>query len=181
MPRPVVKPSAPERYRVQFTIGEHTHAKLRRVQALLRREIPDGDPGAIFDRALSLLLDRVERTKRAKADRPRPTPAIRPGTDTGVRKDERPTRHIPRAVQRATFARDGEQCTFVSADGTRCAEQAFLELHHRQPYALGGPAAVANITVFCWRHNQYEAGREFGPHGVSTVREGVLAWPVASS
>src|SRR5262245_3528026 len=51
-PRPVIRPSAPERYRVQFTIGEATHDKLRRLQALLRREIPDGDPGAIFDRAL---------------------------------------------------------------------------------------------------------------------------------
>jgi hypothetical protein len=166
---------------VQFTIDEETYAKLRRVQALLRREIPDGDPGAIFDRALTLLLDRVERRKRAKADRPRPTPAIRPGTDTGVRKDERPSRHIPRAVQRATFARDGEQCTFVSEDGTRCTEQAFLELHHRQPYAHAGPPTVPNITVLCWRHSQYEAERVFGPHGVSTVREGVLARPVAPS
>ena len=37
-------PLAPERYRVQFTVGEATHEKLRRVQELLRREIPDGDP-----------------------------------------------------------------------------------------------------------------------------------------
>ena len=42
--RPVIQARAPERYRVQFTIGEETHARLRRVQALLRREIPDGDP-----------------------------------------------------------------------------------------------------------------------------------------
>jgi hypothetical protein len=73
--RPVVRASAPERYRVQFTIGQETHEKLRRVQALLRREIPDGDPGAIFDRALSLLLDKVEKTKLAATERPRATPA----------------------------------------------------------------------------------------------------------
>ncbi len=58
-PRPVVQPSAPERYHVKFTIGEETHRKLRRVQTLLRREIPDGDPGAIFDRALAVLLETV--------------------------------------------------------------------------------------------------------------------------
>ena len=51
-PRPIVQATAPERYRVQFTIGQETHEKLRRLQALLRREIPDGDPAAIFDRAL---------------------------------------------------------------------------------------------------------------------------------
>ncbi|MFI5006465.1 MAG: hypothetical protein ACHQKZ_03465, partial [Solirubrobacterales bacterium] len=48
-PRPIVQASAPERYFVRFTIGQETHEKLRRLQALLRREIPDGDPGAIFD------------------------------------------------------------------------------------------------------------------------------------
>jgi hypothetical protein len=80
-PRPIVRATAPERYRVQFTIGTETHEKLRRVQALLRREIPDGDPGAIFDRALTLLLDKVEKTKLGAAGRPRPNPPIRPKTD----------------------------------------------------------------------------------------------------
>jgi hypothetical protein len=75
-PRPVVRASAPERYRVQFTIGQETHEKLRRVQALLRREIPDGDPAAIFDRALALLLEKVEKTKLGAAAKPRPRPRL---------------------------------------------------------------------------------------------------------
>src|SRR5207245_153632 len=58
-PRPIVRPTAPERYRVQFTIGEATHEKLRRLQALLRREIPSGDPGVIFDRAVTLPLENI--------------------------------------------------------------------------------------------------------------------------
>ena len=80
-PRPVIQATAPERYRVQFTIGQESHDRLRRLQALLRREIPDGDPGAIFDRALALLLDEVERAKLGKAAKPRREPSIRPGTD----------------------------------------------------------------------------------------------------
>src|SRR4029453_2077503 len=59
--RPVVEPTSPGRYRVQFTIGKESHDKLRRLQALLRREIPSGDPGAIFDRAVALLLEKGER------------------------------------------------------------------------------------------------------------------------
>jgi hypothetical protein len=55
-PPPVVRQLAPERYRVQFTLGAEGHARLRKLQALLRREIPDGDPGTIVDRALILLL-----------------------------------------------------------------------------------------------------------------------------
>ena len=70
-PRPVVRPSAPERYHVKFTIGEETHRKLRRVQTLLRREIPDGDPGAIFDRALAVLLEKVEKAKLGATPKPR--------------------------------------------------------------------------------------------------------------
>src|SRR5438067_8139862 len=60
--RPIIETTSPERYRVQFTIGKESQEKLRRVQALLGREIPDGDPAAIVDRALTLLLEKTERT-----------------------------------------------------------------------------------------------------------------------
>ena len=76
-PRPIVQALAPERYRVQFTIGQEAHEKLRRLQALLRREIPDGDPGAIVDRALTVLLEKVEKAKLGAAAQPRPEPPIR--------------------------------------------------------------------------------------------------------
>ena len=61
--RPVVQPLSPGRYRVQFTIGQDAHDTLRRVQTMLRREIPDGDVGAIFERALRLLHEEVETAR----------------------------------------------------------------------------------------------------------------------
>jgi hypothetical protein len=175
-PRPVVRASAPERYRVQFTIGQATHEKLRRVQALLRREIPDGDPAAIFDRALDLLLDKVEKTKLAAAAKPRPRPPIRPGTDTDkdVRKGALPSRYVPREVKRVVWQRDEGQCAFVSSTGRRCTERTFLELHHIQPYAKRGPATSANISLRCRRHNQHEAELIFGPRGASIIDESAL-------
>jgi hypothetical protein len=141
VPRPVVQVTAPGRYRVQLTIGQETE-KLRRLQALLRREIPDGDPGAIFERALTLLLERVEKTKVAAIEA-RPRRPIRPETD----KVHKPasSRHIPREVKRAVWQRDGGQCAFVSPTGRRCIERTFLEFHHVKPYAHLGPATVANI------------------------------------
>jgi 5-methylcytosine-specific restriction endonuclease McrA len=156
MPRPVLRASAPERYRVQFTIGRETHDKIRRLQALLRREIPDGDAGAIFDRAVTLLLAKVEATKLGVTARPRRRPPIRSATDETARTSP-PSRDVPRAVQRAVSERDGRQCACVSRTGTRCAERSFLEFHHVQPYAKGGPATVDNIALRCRRHNQYEA------------------------
>ena len=161
--RPIIETTSPERYRVQFTIGKESHDKLRRVQDLLRREIPDGDPAAIFDRALSLLLEKVEKTKLAQTTKPRAPRSIRPGTDWQVRTPILAPRDIPRYVQRAVGRRDGAQCAFVAPDGHRCTERAFLEFHHIRAYALGGLATVENISLRCRRHNQYEAERVFGP------------------
>jgi 5-methylcytosine-specific restriction endonuclease McrA len=61
--RALVTPLAPERYKVQMTVSTETYARLRRAQALLRHAIPDGDPAAIFDRALTLLVTQLERRK----------------------------------------------------------------------------------------------------------------------
>src|SRR5216683_331571 len=168
--RPIIETTSPERYRVQFTIGKESHDKLRRVQALLRREIPDGDPAAIFDRALTLLLEKVEKTKLAAAAKPRPRP-IRPGADRQLRTPVVPSRDLPRDVKRGTWRRDGGQCAFVSGDGHRCTERTFLEFHHILPCAKGGLATVENISLRCRRHNQYEAELVFGPRGASAVRE----------
>ena len=170
-PRPIVRATAPERYRVQFTIGPETHERLRRLQALLRREIPDGDPAVIFDRALILLLERVEKTKLGAAARPRPHGVIRPGTDKAVRNPALRSRDVPRAVKRAAWRRDGGQCAFVSPTGRRCTELTFLEFHHVQAYAKKGPATVGNISLRCRRHNQYEAELIFGPHRGEASRE----------
>jgi hypothetical protein len=161
--RPIVETTSPERYRIQFTIGKESHDKLRRVQALLRREIPDGDPGAIFDRAIALLLERVEKQKLGAATKPRAPRAIRPGADSRISSDRLPSRHTPNDVKRSAWQHDGGQCGFVSKDGRRCTERAFLEFHHVRPYALGGPTSAENISLRCRRHNQYEAELVFGP------------------
>jgi 5-methylcytosine-specific restriction endonuclease McrA len=153
-------------------MDEEMHARLRRLQALLRREIRDGDPAAIFGRALRLLEADVEKTKLGAAAKPRPNRSIRPGTDKkDVYRSAFPSRHVPRGVRQAVWRRDGGQCAFVSTDGRRCTERAFLEFHHIQAYADGGPPTVANISLRCWRHNQYEAALLFGPHRALPVHQ----------
>jgi hypothetical protein len=159
-PRPVVAPLTPERYRIQFTVSRETQEKLRRVQDLLRREIPDGDPAAIFDRALTLLLEHVARQKVAETTNPRPSRGTAPGS-----------RHIPAEVKRKVWMRDHGQCAFVSAAGRRCRQTTFLEFHHLDPYALGGPPTVDNVSLRCREHNVYEAELVFGPWDPAAVRE----------
>jgi hypothetical protein len=38
-----------------------------------------------------------------------------------------------------------------------------LEFHHRVPYALGGEATAANITLACRSHDAHLAAQDFGP------------------
>jgi 5-methylcytosine-specific restriction endonuclease McrA len=155
MARPsIIAPLAPERYKVQFTVGRQTHDKLRRAQDLLRHSVPNGDPAQIFDRALTLLVEHLERSKLAAAKRPRPP---------SVRVTE--SRHIPSSVKRSVWARDGGRCAFEGGEG-RCTERGCLEVHHVVPYADGGVATNDNIQLRCRSHNQHEADQWFGGGGV---------------
>jgi hypothetical protein len=167
--RPVIAPLSPDRYRMQFTMSAPTHRKLRQAQELLRREIPDGDPDAIIGKALAVLLEDVARRKLAVTAKPRPGCRPSPGS-----------RHVPAHVKRAVWLRDGAQCAFVSARGRRCTERVFLEFHHREPYALGGEATAANISLRCRAHNEYEARLVFGttPSGGHTPARVIGRSPV---
>jgi hypothetical protein len=155
----VAAPLAPERYKLQITVSRETYEKLRRAQDLLRHTIPNGDPAAIIDRALDALLTDLNRTRLAAASRPGKS---RPTTPD--------SRHIPAAVKRAVWTRDGGRCAFAGARG-RCTETGLLEFHHVVPYARGGPAVVDNIELRCRAHNAFEAELDFGPRLPTLVRE----------
>jgi hypothetical protein len=62
----VVTPLPPERYKLQVTLTRETHEKLRRAQ-LSRHALAAGDVGSIFDRALTLLIDRDEANLARRA------------------------------------------------------------------------------------------------------------------
>jgi 5-methylcytosine-specific restriction endonuclease McrA len=155
----IVEPLASDRFKLQLTIGPETYEKLRRAQDLLRHSIPDGDLAAVFDRAVTGLLAELERTKTGATDRPR---VHRPPV--------RGSRHIPSAVRREVWKRDGGQCAFVGSEG-RCIERGFLEFHHVEPHAAGGPADATNIELRCRSHNLYEGERYFGERWSSLARE----------
>jgi hypothetical protein len=162
--RAEVTPLTPERYKIQFTVSRQTHDKLRRAQDLLRHAVPNGDPAVIFDRALTLLLTQLERSKIGATDRPRTTG---PGTS---RRANAASRHVPAATQRVVWWRDGGRCRFIGPLG-RCPATAFLEYHHVVPFAAGGETSVENLELRCRSHNQYEAEKFFGTLHVPFVRE----------
>jgi hypothetical protein len=148
-----VKALAPERFALQVTIDQATRDKLDRAQALLRHRNPSGDLAVVLDRALDALLDKLAKEKFGATSRPRATRA---------RPEKADPRHVSNAVRRDVHDRDGEQCAFVSDDGTRCTERGFLEFDHNTPACLGGQPTVDTIRLLCSAHNQYEAERILG-------------------
>ena len=152
--RSVVRPLAPETYKVQFTLSRDGHDRLRRAQDLLRHTVPNGDVAVIFERALALLVEDLEKKKLAATARPHR------GRPTSLG-----SRHIPAAVKREVWKRDGGRCAFVGTQG-RCTERGFLEIHHVVPFADGGEATVENLQLRCAAHNAHEAELWFGAGGV---------------
>jgi 5-methylcytosine-specific restriction endonuclease McrA len=161
-----VKPLAPQSYKVQFTASQETHDKLRLAQDLLRHTIPSGDVAAVIDRALTLLVEELHRTRSAAVARPRArrTSAVRSSN-----------RYIPAAVKREVWSRDGGQCAFVGAAG-RCTERGFLEYHHRVPFADGGAATSENLELRCklcrYRHKRHYADWRIMPRSRGRSRRG---------
>jgi hypothetical protein len=149
--RAEAKPLAPKRYKIQFTASRECYERLRRAQDLLRHSVPNGDPAVIFERALALFVLDLERRKTAATEKPR-----------NGRATAALSRHIPAAVRRAVWQRDGGRCAFRGTQG-RCSETGWLEFHHVRPFAAGGEATVNNIELRCRAHNVYEADQFFGP------------------
>lgn len=144
-----VSPLAPGRYQLRVSISQDTYEKLLRAQDLLRHTKTHGDLPTVIDRGVTMLLQHLERRRFAESRSPR----------TSCQLNVR-SRYIPATVRREVWRRDRGQCAFVGVAG-RCAERGFLEFHHVDPYALGGPSTVENIQLRCRAHNQHEANERF--------------------
>ena len=137
-----------DRSAVRFTARAAPCDKLKLAQDLLRHAVPGGELSEVVDRALTVLLDDLARKKCGASSGP-DAPTMRRTAAQG-------TRHVPSLVKRAVWIRDGGCCAFKGIAGRRCGARAFLEFHHVEPFAAGGPATVENIELRCRAHNAYE-------------------------
>jgi hypothetical protein len=150
-PQRRVAPLSPGRFELRLTISQALHDKLRRALELLGHSVPSGEIPQLLERALDELIAKQEKLKFAATDRPRV-----------ARRSTKDPRYIPADKKRAVRKRDGDRCTYLSADGHRCEERKFLEYDHEVPLARGGQTTVANLRLRCRAHNQLEAERTFG-------------------
>ena len=144
-----MQPTAPRRYKVQFTASEEVHDKLERLQELMQ-----GDLATVIEQAVTEKLERLESKRFGKTKAPRKS--VQEADTTAS------SRHIPAPVKRAVRERDGNRCTFVDKAGRRCTAKRRLEFHHRRPFAHGGDHSPDNIALMCPAHNTYFAERDYG-------------------
>jgi hypothetical protein len=149
-PRGRVTPLTPERFAFQCTFDREAYDLFQEVRALMSHEVPTGEMALVLKGALTIARGQLLKRKCAATDRP--------GRSQGCTSP----RHIPAAVKRAVWARDGGRCAFVSESGRRCEERAKLEYDHAEPVARGGQATPENVHLLCRSHNQFAADRAFG-------------------
>ena len=150
-PRDVVEPLDADLRRYHLTVSKEFLAKLAAAKDALSHAIPDGDTEAVLSAALDLLLEQAAR-RRGLVEKPRPAPP----------RSSNDPRHVPAAVAREVWKRDGGRCAFPLPDGAVCGSTTRLQLDHVVAVALGGRTEPANLRVACERHNQLAARQVFG-------------------
>ncbi len=147
----VVEPLREDRYRLQLSASSALKRKLERARDLMSHSNPSGDLAIVVERALDLMIDKLERDRFAKTRRPR--------ADAKEHPDKR---RVSNATRRQVVARDGLQCSYVSPDGERCPSTKFLQFHHEHAWARGGPTQTGNVRILCRAHNRLLAEQDFG-------------------
>jgi 5-methylcytosine-specific restriction endonuclease McrA len=149
----VSEPLGAQRYRVQFVADRELYEQIQELRALMRHQVPDGDLGKILSRAVKTLLDRVRKQKFAETS----------ATSLQVTSKPKPSRHIPAAIRRSVWQRDGGRCTYISSSTKRrCGSRDFVEYDHVEAWARTRAHSIEGITLRCRAHNQQRAREDFG-------------------
>ena len=170
---------AAQRYGVQFMATEEYVQLVEEAKALLSHAAPNISLSEIHLRALRSLVSQLKRKKYAVSTTARPEPKtedVSVPRQRGSNPNSKPNprqrgRHVPAAVRRTVFLRDGGKCTYLDDSGRRCREMHRLEIHHLAPFALGGPPTPENLTLRCRAHNALAAEQDFGRDFIGACAE----------
>ena len=165
--RAEVKALSAKTYSVTFTVDSALQAKLEQAEELMRHRVGPGNTVAVIEAALDLLIAEVKKERFGVGRKPRGTPAY-------AEQREVVTRHIPDAIKREVYERDGGQCAFVAPDGRRCEERGGLEFEHTEGFARTRRHAVEELKLLCRAHNQRAADKLYGREFMEAKRRGTF-------
>jgi len=168
------------RLNLHLGVEEDLMKKLRRAQDLVSQKL--AKPASLedtLDNLVSFYLERKDPVLKAKRimgkkktkqnhdhssspskNEPRPdlkSTAIpanlavpgRQSWQEGIRREP-----IPSTVRHAVYMRDQGRCAHRNAEGIRCDEKRWLDLHHRVPVCEGGTDHLDNIITLCKTHHR---------------------------
>ncbi len=163
---PAIVPIADDRWRVQFCASREFRDEILEAQDLARHRIPDGDLGQIFRQAIQMYVAHLKKERFAVGRKPK---------RSAQSNDEAGSRHIPDAMKRVAYERDGGRCAFVDERGVRCEATGWLEFDHEDGFARTGEHDVDAIRLLCRAHNQYVAEKMYGRAFMDAARAGNLS------
>ncbi len=110
-----------QRYSVQFTASQEYVELLDRAKDLLSHTGADKSLEQVHLRALQALVAELEKRRFGVGAKPREKPSAESTKRAGVPR-QRGSRHVPAAVRREVWQRDGARCAYVDASGQRCRD-----------------------------------------------------------
>ena len=147
--------------RLHVTVSKRMLAKLDRARAGQLHAQPRASAGEVMEAALDLLLEQQARRRGGGGTRPQANP--RPsGPD-----------HVPVAVRRTVWERDGGRCQWPLDGGGTCDSTLRVELDHVVPRARGGPSTIDNCRLLCRAHNDLAARIAYGKDWMDTFTDGL--------
>ena len=163
--RAQIEPLSADMRRMHVTVGKQFVEDLQKVKGLLSHKIPDGNLEKVLHECVLKTIEVCEKRRRG-AEKPRAARRVK-AKPASARSGRR---RIATAVAREVWNRDQGKCQFVGSNGKRCESTHQIEFHHIVGDARGGPATVANLSLRCRAHNQYEGEKEYGRHVMERYR-----------
>jgi len=144
-------------FQIQFVASRDFRDRVLEAQDLLRHRVPDGDLGTILGKALELLIEQVKKERFGIGRKARKGIMDSKTTPEGLAC----SRHIPAAIRRAVWERDGGRCTITDEQGRRC-EATDVVFDHVEGFARTHAHTVAGLRLVCRAHNQFLAEQMYG-------------------
>jgi hypothetical protein len=169
-----IEPLTATQVRLHLTVSPELLEKLEAVRLALSHSMPGAAVEEAITAAFDLLLQR-DAKRKGLVERPRPAPP--------EERAEPGAAHIPAAVRREVWERDGGCCQWKTDSGEVCGSRLRLQLDHRVMRVEGGRATSPNVRLLCALHNRLAARERLGDRLMdrycSDPRQGELGGAVA--
>jgi hypothetical protein len=102
----LVEPTSEARYRIQLNASASLKEKLDQARALISHSNPSGDIAVVIERALDLLIEKVEKRRFGKTDRPRRVRGARAFSEDAARAGDSQAAPVEAGKRRASIEMD---------------------------------------------------------------------------